>query len=45
MMQTPRLDSQVSTERIFTFSMPAAWMALARSSVISWLTSTITLPS
>ena len=28
-----------------TFSMPAAWIALAISSVISWLASTITEPS
>ena len=33
--QTPRLDSQVSTERILTRSIPAAWIAPARSSVIS----------
>jgi len=26
-MQTPRLDSQVSTERILTRSIPAAWIA------------------
>jgi hypothetical protein len=44
-MQTPRLDSQVSTERIFTFSMPAACTAEARSSSISWLMSTMVLPS
>src|SRR6185437_13697217 len=44
-MQQPRLDSQVSTERIFTRSMPAACTAEALSSSISSLISTMTLPS
>ena len=37
-------DAQVSTERIFTFSMPASSMRCARSSSISWLASMIVSP-
>ena len=43
--QTPRRDSQVSTERMRTRSIPAPCTEFASSSVISWFTSTMTWPS
>jgi hypothetical protein len=42
---TPRRAAQVSTERIFTFSMPASCTSDALSSSISSLISTIVSPS
>ena len=43
MTHTPRLALQVSTDRIFTCSIPAAWISAASVSVISWLMPTIGL--
>jgi hypothetical protein len=40
-LHTPRRAAHVSTERIFTFSMPLSWMADALSSSISSFSSTM----